>query len=320
MIGSPTTGIRDKIAQMAGLRALFGRLLNGALRPLGVRLVRLAPRPQANGRFNSGGHKGDAAANTALDGGAGLRLLPAVNQAPEISSRPSPISDERPDAGALSSYAREFQASGIVAIEAYPGLAARWRRQLSFDSDVGNRYPSWDWAGNPIAPYSGVMRSAKPTTDMVEDLRKLLSSKEFDSFFRAILGCPVFVANFRLFKSVAHCDDPVGPQSWHVDSSPAGVLRGLIYLSDVTLQSGPFQFIDTEGKERSMVAGAGTMLLFDANRLQHRAAPPEAHERIVADLIFLPRLPGMKMKVMVAGMNSWPADPYCVEEPQEYPT
>jgi hypothetical protein len=60
-----------------------------------------------------------------------------------------------------------------------------------------------------------------------------------------------------------------------------------------------------------MVLGpAGTLFVFDANRIKHRARPPVTRAREALDFVIGPRLPGAPRRVLWCGMNNWPVDPF----------
>lgn len=216
-----------------------------------------------------------------------------------------------------SRHIREFRERAVTVIATDPSAAIRWRETESFERSIGNHHPAWDWAGSATAPISPYLRAGMPSQGLREELRALLADPDFDAFFRDILGCPVTVANCRLVKSFPHQVEGVGPQSWHEDGTPAGILRGVLYLNDVDDHGGPFQYRDQHGAQHSLIGKAGDLLIFDAMRLRHRAMPPQATERYVIDFVFMPRLPGQELEVIAAGFNHWPADPFVYSVPRE---
>ena len=246
-----------------------------------------------------------------------LQLVPSVNSPPRTCTRLAPPFDPALFPGPLARNVVEFQARGITVIGIGCERATDWREAEVFDRDVGNRHPAWDWAGNALAPYSADLRSGVPSARLVEDLRALFSSADFEAFFRGVLGCAVTVGNCRLVKSLPHDSTGVGPQSWHEDGCPPGVIRGVLYLTDVDDATGPFQYKDDSGVEHSVLGLAGDLLVFDAMRLRHRAIPPTRAPRFAIDLMFMPRLPGQALEVTVAGMNHWPADPFAYDAPRD---
>ncbi|HBJ82295.1 MAG TPA: hypothetical protein DDZ88_00135, partial [Verrucomicrobiales bacterium] len=144
----------------------------------------------------------------------------------------------------------------------------------------------------------------------------IFSQPSFEAFFLGVLGCPATAVNCRLVQSTPHEGEGTGPQSWHLDGCPVGVIRGVLYLTDVEVNGGPFQYKDSNGEIVTMLGEVGDCLIFDARRLQHRALPPRVRERKAVDLIFMPRLPGQKFAVNDAGMNTWPSDPFFYRVPE----
>jgi hypothetical protein len=120
-----------------------------------------------------------------------------------------------------------------------------------------------------------------------------------------------------LVRSFPHVTDGVGPQEWHRDGCPPGVIRGVFYLCDVDAETGPFQHKDSSGHEHTVCGKAGDLLIFDATRLLHRGSPPSHKIRSAIDLVFMPRMPDEEMQIMVVGMNHWPADPFFYKMPKE---
>jgi hypothetical protein len=242
-------------------------------------------------------------------------LRPAKNDPPRICNF---LSDK---AGGRPSDARqkidEFHQNGIAVISTDPTRAAHWRQTEVFDRDVSNFHSSWDWAGNAIKPYGSVLRTGMPSGELVDELLALISSPYFEEFFKGVLGCLVSIGNCRLVKSLPHSTSGVGPQSWHEDGCPPGVIRGVLYLIDVNESNGPFQYKDEKSRVHTVLGKTGDLLVFDAMRLPHRAMPPTSGERMAIDLVFMPRLPGQNVALIAAGMNHWPADPFSYSIPTD---
>lgn len=211
----------------------------------------------------------------------------------------------------------EFKSNGICILKTDPGIAQKWRENLIFDRDVGNRHSAWDWAGNSIAPYSDVLSTCLPPQLMIDELKALLDQPEYDEFFRSIVGCSMTVMNCRPVRSRPHNSEGIGPQSWHEDGCPAGIIRGVLYLSDVDEQSGPFQYKRPDDSHTTVTGKMGDFLIFDAMRLRHRALPPEKNIRTALDFVFMPRLSSDPFAINVSGMNHWPADPFCYTMPTD---
>jgi hypothetical protein len=248
-----------------------------------------------------------------------LTLLPAANAAPAMCTAHAPKFDPQKTPSQLADKITEFQQHGVTVISTNPEKAAMFRDTERFDRDVSNRHIAWDWAGNSVAPYTKDLKTGLPSPALVDYLKALFSGGDFDSFFRGVLGCPAKVANVRLVRSLPHLTDGIGPQEWHSDGCPAGVIRGVLYLCDVDQQTGPFQYRDAAGGEHTVLGKTGDLLVFDATRLMHRGSPPSHKTRSAIDLVFMPRMPDEDMKIMVVGMNHWPADPFFVKLPKELP-
>jgi hypothetical protein len=265
--------------------------------------------------------KPDASANVASEGSLAqstdqARLLrPAKNEPPRLCNFLADKDVRETDPAALK--IMEFHQNGIVVLPTDPGRASHWRQTEIFDSDVSNMHSSWDWAGNSVKPYSGVLKTGVPSEGLKGELLKLITSSYYEAFFKGVLGCSVSIGNCRLVKSLPHTTTGVGPQSWHEDGCPPGIIRGVLYLTEVSEANGPFQYKDSNSQVHTVVGKIGDLLIFDAMRLPHRAMPPIQDVRIAIDLVFFPRLPGRDAQVIAAGMNHWPADPFAFDIPTD---
>ncbi|GEM_PF-6987878 len=215
----------------------------------------------------------------------------------------------------------EFNARGVIARQIDPARILPLVEELNFDLDVGNRHRSPFWFGNPAKPFKDTMRTLIPGVALLQRVHQIVYSPEILSCIQACLGSDPYFINTRFFLSLPHDVGGDGPQGFHRDGSPPGLIRGLIYLVDVDEGTGPFEYLD-ENRVSHLVAGsAGTLLIFDANRLIHRGSPPRAKPRKAIDFCILPRPAAMPRRVMWAGMNNWPLDPfqYPVDRMQAYP-
>ena len=219
--------------------------------------------------------------------------------------------DSEPESGdPFARAVRQFKAEWVCSIDLGRELAEKWKACLDFRLDLVNRHARLDWAGNGLAPYNLYIRTAEPSPDLLDDVRRYFSAEPFDRFFRDCFGCPVTFLNFRPFMSLPHEDKGIGPQSWHQDGCPPGVFRAVMYLTDVDADGGPFDYLDADKKRRSVTGSAGTFLVFDANRLLHRGSPPKARERKVLDIVIAPRLAEQPFAVLWTGLNNWPGNPF----------
>jgi hypothetical protein len=248
-----------------------------------------------------------------------LRSLAAPRPIPATQPEPTSITSdvERAEVSEITSsvpWVREaasaYHREGLCRITLGSALAERWLSLLDYSDNVGNRHVSFDWFGNPIKPISEQMRYAAPPQDLLDEIRELLDTEAFTDFFRAALGCPIDVLSCRPLLSLPHAGEGTGPQSFHRDGCPAGLIRGIVYLADVGSEGGPFEYRDDAGATHAVTAPAGTLLVFDANRLLHRGSPPRSAIRKVIDMVIAPRLPNQPLRVIAPGMNNWPNDPF----------
>ena len=244
-----------------------------------------------------------------------LSLRPAKNEPPRFCNF---LADkDAGQAGPASPKIMEFHQNGIVVLPTDPDRALHWQQTEIFDRDVSNMHSSWDWAGNSVKPYGSVLKTGIPSESLKGELLKLITSPYYDAFFNGVLGCSVSIGNCRLVKSLPHGAAGVGPQSWHEDGCPPGIVRGVLYLTDVSEANGPFQYKDGNSQVHTVVGKVGDLLVFDAMRLPHRAMPPTSNVRMAIDLVFFPRLPGRNAQAIAAGMNHWPADPFAFDIPTD---
>lgn len=297
----------------------IGILLNKFLHPLGLTLVRRSPLEsmQAEGTAIQTlvERESEASEVQATRKTGRLQLANAVNQPPQRCTGHAPATT--PQDGKLLANIIEFRKNGVTVVGTDPSIAHSFSESENFNRDVGNLHSSWDWAGNAVKPYSTSIQSGIPSDQLRRYLKELFSGEDFQIFFRSVLGCDVTVGNCRLVKSSPHAAQGIGPQSWHQDGCPPGIIRGVLYLTDVDEHTGPFQYKDDQGGEHTVLGKTGDLLIFDAMRLEHRAMPPTQRVRKAIDLVFMPRMPSQNLEILVAGMNHWPADPFAFREPTE---
>ncbi|MDP7034961.1 MAG: hypothetical protein QF752_10765 [Planctomycetota bacterium] len=206
---------------------------------------------------------------------------------------------------------KRFEVDAIVTLDIGREQADILRTSLDFSLDVGNREARLDWAGGPIVPFSKHIRTAIPSTEVLQRIHDLVFEGPLAKAIRSCVGCEYTILNHRPFHSLVHSGQGAGPQAMHHDGCPPGVIRAIVYLTDVDDESGPFEYMLTDGGGARAVTGpAGTVFVFDANRLLHRARPPMTRERQAVDFVIAPLIPGRKRELVWAGMNNWPVDPF----------
>lgn len=189
------------------------------------------------------------------------------------------------------------------------------RRAIGHFEGVVCKTPKLDWAHQPPTMGFGVYNDTITYGDITPEgltlLRSVLIEGPFGETIRKAFGAKFSIINVRPVHSVPHDGSGIGQQSMHRDGCPPGVFRALIYLNDVGPENGPFEYIPVGSDAPVQVTGkAGSMVLFDANTVLHRATPPRTGERLVLDLIFLAH-PASCTEIVdcQVGVN-WPIDPY----------
>jgi hypothetical protein len=217
---------------------------------------------------------------------------------------------EKPASPSAQALAREFQQNGICQTAIPPEAAAKLAESFDYELDVGNRHARLDWHGNAVTPGTSLMRAAAPDQEALDLIFQTLYAPEIDSLMRLCMGGDVWYANCRPFMSLPHAYEGGGPQAFHHDMCPPHVLRAIIYLVDVDKDNGPFEYVVADGRNQLVTGPRGTLFIFDANRLWHRGSPPRARYRQSIDFMILPRMKSQPRRVIWAGVNNWPGDPF----------
>jgi hypothetical protein len=206
--------------------------------------------------------------------------------------------------------AEEFFREGCTSVQLDVDLVQSWRDQLDFRLPVTNPATSFDWAGNAIGGYSDKIKRSNVSSKLLHDLGDRFAQKDFEELFGALLGCRIVLQHVRAFRSEPIKIDGAGPQAWHNDGCPDGLLRGILYMTDVDDRSGAFQYKNKEGDVVSINGPKGTLAIFDADQVLHRGSPPLDRHRDAFDLTFSPRMNGESMMAFADGTSIFPNDPF----------
>ncbi len=204
----------------------------------------------------------------------------------------------------------DFSDNALIQVATSCDGILREIEHLPIDDSVANKHMRLSWFGTSRTPFNKNMRTLRPSRDLLAAVYEYIYSDEVLPHLQAALNGDPHVINARFFRSLPHTDEAVGPQTFHFDGAPPGVMRALIYLTDVDRESGPFEFRNGSSESELAIGAKGTLLIFDPNTLEHRGSPPSANERIVVDLCVSARPIGFPRRVAWAGMNAWPLDPY----------
>jgi len=206
--------------------------------------------------------------------------------------------------------AEEFFRDGCTSVQLDQGLVQSWRDQLDFRLPVTNPATSFDWAGNAIGGYSDKIKRSNVSSKLLQHLCNRFAQKDFEELFAAILGCRIMLLHLRAFLSEPVKSAGAGPQAWHNDGCPDGLLRGILYMTDVDERSGAFQYKNKNDEIVSVNGPRGTLAIFDANRVLHRGSPPLDRHREALDLTFSPRMNGEPIMAFASGTSIFPSDPF----------
>jgi hypothetical protein len=206
--------------------------------------------------------------------------------------------------------AEEFFRDGCTSVPLDQDLVQSWRDQLDFRFPVTNPATSFDWAGNAIGGYSNKIKRSNVSSKLLQQLCDRFAQKDFEELFGAILGCRIVLQHVRAFRSDPVKIEGAGPQAWHNDGCPDGLLRGILYMTDVDDRSGAFQYKNKKDEIVSVNGPKGTLAIFDADQVLHRGSPPLDRHRDAFDLTFSPRMNGEPMMAFADGTSIFPNDPF----------
>jgi len=190
-------------------------------------------------------------------------------------------------------------------------LTSQIKSSLEFNKDIEYFMPNYDWVGGRGKHPDVHNKTSRFSQESLKLIFRALYDEKPYSLIKSMLGSN-FVTFVRCRKSVPHEEVAVGSQAFHRDGNPPGILRGLLYLSDVTPDSGPFEvLLNPKKKAVTQVIGpAGSLLIFDAQRYLHRGLPPQKVPRYALDIVFIPCSINTQPFVAHQCINSWPYDPY----------
>ena len=184
-----------------------------------------------------------------------------------------------------------------------------------FENHICNN-PKLDWAHAPPLPdypkFNSLIRYSSVAPAGLKLIHKVLIEGSVGDTIRSLLGSRFSIINVRAVESAVNKGDGVGPQNFHRDQCPAGIFRGLLYLGDVAEGDGAFEYEPTDGSPTKQVHGrAGSLFVFDANAVSHRATPPRTRTRLALDFVILVVPEGVDEIVHSADAGHvWPVDPY----------
>ena len=216
--------------------------------------------------------------------------------------------EEARSESAAGSPADEWQAAGVATGDAPSDAVKRLRKRLKFDAGVGNVDPRLDWNGAGLVAWSEHVHAASLSTEDLQAIFELLYDGSLSQLIQGSAGYDVAAISVRCLRFELGDEQDAPAEQLHREDEPPGVLRCVVYLTDVDGESGGFEY--RLGDETRRVSGAaGTAVLFDGKRVEHRWVRPGAAYEVL-DMTLTPRHKVLSRCVVAPGMNNWPVDPY----------
>ena len=99
--------------------------------------------------------------------------------------------------------------------------------------------------------------------------------------------------------------------NFHVDGDQPGSLKAMIYLTDVSKESGPLAFIRKNDNRIEEVTGKkGTVIFFNNRKVKHAGMPAISKDRTVMTVLFYPTL-----RKNIEYLDTKPLNALCVANP-----
>lgn len=198
-----------------------------------------------------------------------------------------------------------FARDGILAVDVGAAPAEALRAELHFAPDPEGAQVRANWAGDPLAA-SRFVEAAKPDGQQLERWSALFSAPQVHDAIASCAGGAWEVTNVRALRTLAPEDPQLGPPPlFCAGDVPPGVLRGILYLGGVAPDAQPLTFTARGGASAQLRPPAGTLVLYDPLRLDHR----DAAGTETLDLFVAPAPAGRPWQLTAAGTNHyWPLE------------
>ena len=207
----------------------------------------------------------------------------------------SPVYDDRP----LEDQAG-WAEGGYVVADLGGRTAAEFEEPLRFIPEPRNTRACPEWVGHPRAGRAGIAM-AEPSRALVERAARLLCTGAGRAALQVGEPKELTVTSFRPVELAAG-----RWTSAAVLPSPVGCRRAVLFLG------GPGEFVlesVSGGVSARIPARSGSLIVCDSARVWcHLAAGDEAARFI--EIALAPRDPRHPFRVIAAGLNEWPADPF----------
>jgi hypothetical protein len=197
--------------------------------------------------------------------------------------------------------AAEWTARGYAATQIDSGAAGRLRRNLAFTDAAANPQARTDWVGWPRHGRPGIALANPEQVDL-QLAAELLSRDPARAILHAGAVEEFTVVSFRPLR-VPMLSDSAIPAS--TLPSPPRTRRAVLHLAG----EGSFEIRHGEESTQRIEARPGTLVVYDPERVQCWFRPRGAALEVV-EMMLIPRMAGHPFRVVWAGLNDWPADPF----------
>jgi hypothetical protein len=193
---------------------------------------------------------------------------------------------------------------GVVSVQADPAMCNALAQGLHFEPGGGHAHARPDWVGPSRAGWP-LIAIAKPSSTALGSARHALSQASVSAVLHAGAASALTVCSFRPIRLDISLAPPMAAQNLAI---PVGVRCAVLHLA------GAAQYIFETKTQPPQPIGVlngepGLLLVFDPRRVQYRV---EAQTGLVdlVEIALCPRLAGQPFRVVWAGWNDWPADPF----------
>jgi hypothetical protein len=205
---------------------------------------------------------------------------------------------------------RRYQRDGLVTGALDPAAVAAIRAELDFSETTENRHIRLDWNGASVGGWQGNVALGTVTPLGAELLYRAVYAEPVASLLRSCMQSDYVVVSVKALKFSADSSPDRDLEAPHLDATPAGAIRAVVYLNDVSSANGPLTCTTAQGTIRGVTGPPGTLIVFDGQRVRHQWIRPRAGEREALDMVLIPRDHRLSRGVIWPGMNNWPVDPY----------
>jgi hypothetical protein len=212
--------------------------------------------------------------------------------------------------GCVERISTTYQRDGVVVGAFEPAIISNIRHELDFSETTANQHIRLDWNGGSAVGWPDNVSLASVSQHGAQLLFEAMYSEPIARILRSCMRSDYLVASVKALRFEAGSAPEQDLERLHVDNTPAGALRAVVYLNDVEPQNGPLECTKAPGTIQAVSGPAGTLIVFDGQRVSHRWIRPQDGAREALDIVLIPRERRMSRCVIWPGMNNWPVDPY----------